>query len=361
MATALVGVLAARRVLLVAFGICAVTAVLAGLARLGFPLPSSDPMGHGPLLVLGVFAGIIAVERAVALGSPWAYLAPGLTLLGALAQLAGLHTVAPMLALAGTVVLVGVNVAVVKRQNESFTVLMLLASVLLLIGTAAWLRGAPVFTVVPTWLGFFVVTIVAERLELSRLVRTPRWATRVLIGLCLMASLGAVLAIWWVEPPLRLFGVSLLGLSTWQLGFDLARRTIRTSGLPQFAALGVLLGAGWLGVSGAGLVAVGLPAAGPVYDALLHAIFVGFVLSMVFAHAPIILPAVARVDIPFHRVLYVPLSVLHLSLALRVLGDVFALPELRRLGGLGNALAIVTFAVAVMFVRSRRTDCDGPA
>ena len=96
-----------------------------------------------------------------------------------------------------------------------------------------------------------------------------------------------------------------------------------------------------------GQVAVGGVTAGPFYDALLHAVFVGFVFSMIFGHAPIIFPAVLGVP-PFYRpVLYAPLALLHASLALRIVADVAGYMALRRWGGLLGAAAIVLFLASV--------------
>ena len=53
----------------------------------------------------------------------------------------------------------------------------------------------------------------------------------------------------------------------------------------RYVAVCLLAGYFWLAVGGA-LVALQV-----AYDAALHAIFVGFVFSMVFGHAPVILPA----------------------------------------------------------------------
>jgi len=119
----------------------------------------------------------------------------------------------------------------------------------------------------------------------------------------------------YVAPILGL--VAGLGFVAGLLRYDLARRTLRQHGLPRYAAVAALLGAFWLGCSGVLLAVSGLPVAGPVYDAILHGIFVGFVLSMVFGHAPIILPAVARAPLPFHTVLYSPLLALHAGLVAR--------------------------------------------
>jgi hypothetical protein len=68
----------ARRGLLLVVGATAVTGVLAGLSRAGVVAAWGPRYGaaHGPLFVLGVFGTLIALERAVALGRTWAFLAP---------------------------------------------------------------------------------------------------------------------------------------------------------------------------------------------------------------------------------------------------------------------------------------------
>ena len=351
--------------MLLVVAVIAAAAVLAGLARVGFDIPVAryHTADHGPLLVLGVFGTVIALERAVAVGRGFAYLAPAAACVGAGAQWLGSGVVAGVAAVAGALGLVVVNVVIVRRQSAAFTWLMLLGSLTLLVASAAWATGAPVFAVAPAWMAFFVQTIVAERLEMSRLVRTPNWATGALAALSVALAVLSVAAIGWPALPLRGAGVALALVGLWQLRFDLGRRTVRTSGLPRFAAVGVLAGAAWLVVAGVALVAGGLPTAGPARDAVLHAVFVGFVLSMVFAHAPIILPAVARIDLPFHPVLYVPLGVLHLSLATRVLGDWSGVAAARSAGALGNALALALFALSVGTARAltRRSVPSSPA
>ncbi len=100
----------------------------------------------------------------------------------------------------------------------------------------------------------------------------------------------------------------------------------------------------------------GLTPGSPSYDAALHALALGFVFSMVFGHAPIIFPAVLRVAVPYHPSFYVPLALLHLSLAARLAGDAADQFEWTRIGAMGNALALVAFVVgtATAVVRSRR-------
>jgi hypothetical protein len=107
---------------------------------------------------------------------------------------------------------------------------------------------------------------------------------------------------------------------------------VRQARLPRYVAVCLLAGYFWLAVGGA-LIALSV-----AYDAALHAIFVGFVFSMVFGHAPVILPAVLRTALPYHSVLYLPLVLLHASLAVRV-----ALST--QIGAWGNAAAIAAFIV----------------
>lgn len=337
-----------RRVLLLLVAGAALTAVLGGLARLGLGIGFGPAVAdrHGPLFVLGVFGTVISLERAVALGRSWALAAPLVSVAAASSLLLRLPF-APALFVVAVALTLLVNAAIIRRQSAAFTWLMLLGSVTLLEGTFAWARGAAVFDVIPGWKAFFVLTIVAERLELSRLAPTPRWASRALVVVSIMLALASMLGQRVVT------GATLVLLGLWQLRFDLARRTVKLAGLPRFTAMGVLAGAAWLVVTGALLVHTPPIPAGPLADATLHSLFIGFVLSMVFAHAPIILPAVARVALPFHPVFFGPLVMLHAGLLARVMGDVWGLHLLRVVGAVTNVLALLLFVASVIITRAR--------
>jgi hypothetical protein len=104
-----------------------------------------------------------------------------------------------------------------------------------------------------------------------------------------------------------------------------------------------------LGISGALQLYFGALYAGPFYDAVLHAVFVGFVISMIFGHAPIIFPAILGVPVNFHKSFYGHLLLLHFSLVLRIIGDLTTQAEIRRLGGLFNEIAILLFLGMTVF------------
>jgi hypothetical protein len=110
-------------------------------------------------------------------------------------------------------------------------------------------------------------------------------------------------------------------------------------------AVCLLMGYFWLAMSGVAwcLASQGVVAA---RDTALHALSLGFVFSMVLGHAPVILPAIARVKLLFGRAFYVPLAMLHGSLAVRLVSPWLNLDGLA-LGAAGNALAIVLFAATV--------------
>jgi hypothetical protein len=84
-------------------------------------------------------------------------------------------------------------------------------------------------------------------------------------------------------------------------------------------------------------------AGGARYDAILHSVFLGFVFVMIFGHAPIIFPAVLGVSISFKPRFYLHLILLHLTLIVRVAGDLTGWFPGRQWGGLLNVFAILLF------------------
>ena len=339
----------------------------AGLARLAWPMPDGIAQAaawHGPLMVCGFFGVVISLERAVAVGRLWAYAAPLLSGLGTALALHGGTAWAPWFYLAGSLVLLLATLSVLQRQREGFVVMLAVAAACWSVGTALWATGAAVHEVLIWWLGFLVLTIAGERLELSRFMPPSAAALRwfaLITTLLLLALAGSLLAMWqgaqattWAVQG---FGVGLLALAAWLARYDIARRTVRQPGLTRYIALCLLTGYGWLALGGAVMAVAGLQPGQPSYDAALHALLLGFVFSMVFGHAPIVFPAVLRVSLPYHPVFYAPLALLHASLALRLLGDASGSFELAHWGALGSALALAAFIVvmASAVLRSQRT------
>lgn len=331
-----------------AMGMVALLAALwGGLLRLGWDWPimrPTLPVAHGPLMISGFLGTLIGLERAVALGQRWTYAGPLLSGLGALALVVGLPGAAgPMLMAMGSLALVVVFAIIIRRQPGLPEMTMGVGALAWLVGNGLWLSGWPVFRVVGWWAGFLVLTIAGERLELSRFLPTSRAARAVFVSGVGLFAAGLVLACAAFDMGARLSGLGLLVLTFWLLRFDIARRSLQKAGLARFVAVSLLSGYLWLGVAGLLGLRLGGLAPGLHYDAWLHAIFLGFVFAMIFGHAPIILPAVLGVPMPFRPAFYAHLAVLHVSLVLRVSGDLAAWWPGRQWGGLLNVVAVLLF------------------
>ena len=325
--------------------------VLTGLARLAWDVPAfaTAQSGLHAALMIGAFFGtVISLERAVALARGWPYLAPAAAGLGGLCILTGAPPLAaPLALLLASLVLLAGSVLVVRQLQAMFTVVLALAVSCWVIGNLAWLASGVLLPALPWWLAFLVLTIAAERLELTRLLPTPQHAKR-LFPLCVAVILaGATLSLF-DTLGLQVFAAGLLLLAGWLMAYDIARRNIRFKGITRYIAYALLGGYLWLTLAGV-LGLAGAFAPGHVWrDAALHALGLGFVFSMVFGHAPIIFPAVARVKIPYHPVFYLPLLALHLSLLYRLAGawqDGF---QFRREAGLENALVLLLFIIVML-------------
>lgn len=312
----------------------------AGLLRLGWavPLPATELAAfHGPLMISGFFGTVISLERAVALARRWAYLGPFSAGAGGLALILGAPlAIAQMLLALGSAILLAGSVSVFLRQRALFTFTLAAGAASWLAGNLLWLGGFSVYEVLPWWAGFLVLTIAGERLELSRFLPPSPAARRVFIAVLAGLTFGMALSA-------QLFGAALLGLSLWLFRQDIARRTVKDRGLTRFIAVCLLSGYAWLLLSGAIMLGAGLAPGSLAYDAALHALMLGFVFSMVFGHAPVIFPAVLRVAVPYHPVFYAPLALLHLSLVVRLAGDLAGLAEWRSAGGALNAVALLAF------------------
>ena len=333
-------------------------AIWAGLIRLGWPWPvlqPSLPLAHGPLMVAGFLGTLIAVERAVALKQRWTYLGPLSTALGSTLLLAGNDSLAgPLLIGLGSLHLLVVFTVIVRRHAALYTLTMAAGAACWLAGNLLWLLGWPIYRFVFWWAGFLVLTIAGERLELGRLIGLTRRKELGFLGSALVFAGGLAGTLVAQDAGTRLSGIGLLGMTAWLLRYDIARRTVRKVGLPRFAATSLLSGYFWLGLAGLLSLVYGAVVAGPRYDAVLHSIFLGFVFSMIFAHAPIIFPAVLNLPVKFHPVFYLHLGLLHLSLLVRIGGDFLGFYPARLWGGLLNGVALLLFIVvtAGVVVRS---------
>jgi hypothetical protein len=325
------------------------------LLGVGMPSPTTHlAAAHGLLMALGFLGTMIALERAVALRRAWAFLAPLGSGLGAVALLVGAPSfVAGALLLAGGLVFAAMYVAFDRIEVALHIRTQAAAAVAWPVAAILWLLDRPVGGIVP-WLAAFLVLIIAgERLELSRLGQLASRARLTFVAAAVLLAAGVLLTLPLPDVGARVAGAGLVALAAWLAGHDLARRTVRMAGVTRFIALCLLIGYAWLAVGGLLWIGFGATVGGAAYDAVLHTIFLGFVMSMVFGHAPVIIPAVLRVPLPYHSRFYAHLGLLHAGLVLRIVGgDLLGSPALWRIGGVLNVIALLLFvassAVAVL-------------
>jgi hypothetical protein len=197
------------------------------------------------------------------------------------------------------------------------------------------------------WLAFLVLTIAAERLELSRAVLPSRAAQATFAAAIAFILAGAALGEL-TRPFAPLTGLGFLGCAAWLFAYDVARRTIRQTGQIRFSAACMIAGYGWLALAGLLLLTAPFLTTAFAYDAVVHAIAIGFVLSMVFGHALIILPAVTGLRARFTVALYVPLALLQLSAGARVMADLLEWTGWRGATGVLTVIALAVFAATLI-------------
>jgi hypothetical protein len=337
-----------RLPVLIAGGFALAAGLYAGVLLLAVPVPA--PTGtlervHGPVMVFGFVGTLVALERVVALGSRWALLGPACSGAGAAVLLVnGPGPAGYGLLMLAAVLLIGVYRQLWRRQPSIALLAQAAGAFAWYATTLLWLAGFTVAETVP-WLAVFVVaTIAGERLELAHVGLRNANAPRLLFAALFMLIAGAT-ASTIAAGGTYLFGAGLLAVTAWLVVFDVARRTVHATGLPRYIAVGLLAGYAWLALAGVLWAGGGAVLDGPRYDAVLHAVFLGFTMSMIFVHAPVILPAVLRRPLPYHRLLFVPLVALHASLLVRIgLGDGAGWEPVWRWAGVINVAAVVGFA-----------------
>ena len=352
-----------RLPLFIAALVCLLAGLWGGLLLLGLPVPTllaTTAEEHGVLMALGFLGTVISLERAVALGRPWAFAAPALAGAGGVAVMVSLPPmVGRLLLCAASIVLVVVYVVVHRIQPALHLRVMAAGAVCWYVATLLWLMGWSLPRLVPWIAGFLILTIIGERLELARVAFLTRTSVHQFLAGAVIFGAGLILTTTATtgSSGVRLAGAGMIALAVWGFVHDVARRTVKIPGVTRFMAVCLLAGYVWLFIGGAiWLLAGNLGASVAIYDAALHTVFLGFVMSMIFGHAPVIVPAVLRVRLPFRPWFYVHVGLLHVSLLTRViLGDGLGSVLCWRVGGVGTELAVLGFlAASVIAVRQAR-------
>lgn len=325
----------------------------AGLIRLGWgtfpPLRATLPALHGPLMACGFLGALIGLERAVGTGKRWAYAGPALVTLGIMTVLAGVSgSLGPLLVTAGSILVTLVLLGLVQLQPALFTATLAAGGVAWVVGNLLWTVGRPLPVAALWWMGFLVLTIAGERLELSRMLKLSLWGYRSFLIAVGMLALGLAIGTFIFGTGMAISGGGMLLIGLWLLRYDIARRRLKAGGQARFTALALISGYVWLVAGALLLIRYAGATAGPFYDAAMHSVFLGFVFAMIFAHAPIVFPAVLSIPMQYTARFYIPLVLLHGTLLVRIGGNLFGWWEGRLWGGLLNAATILLFLLTTV-------------
>ncbi len=294
---------------------------------------------HGEMMVFGFLATLIVTERYLgSLDLPMprpVHAMPFLVGGGALLKLVGwLAGGSQALDVAGTFLL-GLGVLgylvllyhLASGRDASAYRFLGIGAVLLLAAALLMLRYRPTGNLGLTLLllGFPVMTILGERLELSRIV-APKNPARSGWMLALATLAWLPLLVYVVGPRkgyLIVASVVLLAPVAVSLGWG-DRRLMSTSKqrLGNYVARHLPLAYAWLflGLVLSALFALRTGYSEPLFDAASHSIAVGFVGTMILAHGPVIAPAILRRRLNANRLSYIPLGLLTLGNGMRVVG-----------------------------------------
>jgi len=327
-----------------------IVGLLASLWRLGVNLGTYEPtiaQLHGPLMVSAFLGTLIGIERAVSWKSVFSALAPISSAMGIIAVALYPHSHWPLLLFVISAAALTVLFFQVGWQFKARHLLVMgLGAIHWLVGNALWFSGTPFPKLVLWWMGFLMLTIVGERLELNRLLPQNIKATLMFWAGILFMIIGTLFTPIHFTLGVRVVALGWILAGIWLLRHDITRHTIKSTGLARFIAVSLISGYVWMILGGIIALWAGLPSGGFYYDAILHTILVGFVFSMIFGHAPIIFPAILKLKIVYQPYFYGHLFLLHLGLVIRVAGDLIHSVYLKQIGGVINVIAVLVFLMA---------------
>ena len=326
-----------------------VIGIYSGIVRVGQPLPAGAylPLGHHGVVMTGSFLGtLICLERVVAFRDKRAWLSVLVMALSLPLFIFNQPQYGVLALLAGSLGYGWISVYNYRKYKLRGDLLMAVGAAFQVIAYVIFFLTFSYPSAFAGWLLFLVLTIIGERLNLTRFSPLAKKAFYEVYFWIILLLLSAVFYHQGSKPAL---GLSMVGLAQWLLRYDRVWVNLKQEGHDHFQGLALLLAYLWLAVSG--LLGMADMAGSYLYDAVLHSFFVGFVLSMILAHAPVIFPSLINMQhIPFHPVMYAWLIGLHGSLFIRIYGDLTEDFALRKLGGIYNGVFFLIYIITVIWL-----------
>ncbi len=325
-----------------------ISGILTGWFRIGFDMPVSRIYLHHGAIMTGSFLGtVILIERIVALKRKWLFSFPLINASSLIFYWLDWTQMAFLMLIIGAVGLFYVFFLINRIHTD-------IPHKVMWAGAAAWFIGNIHLFIfnqyahsILWWMAFLLLTIVGERLELCRFL--PVSSTKKNLLLVLLALFVASCVIPIQVGSQLIAGIALIFISAWLMMYDMVRKSIKMTGIHRFSAITLMCGYLWLAVSG--LLYLMETTGMITYDMLIHSFFLGFIFSMIFAHAPIILPGVLNLGFkPFHPSLYAWVAIFQISLIFRIFGNMLSFSNWKQFGGLVNGISILLFIVNLMII-----------
>lgn len=322
--------------------------ILAGLFRMGWSIPMGAVAGEHGALMVGSFLGtLICLERIVALKKKLLYVIPVISGLSILFFFIGNQQIAFILLTVGSLGLIYIYIDLIQRYGEYYFYIMMLGGISWAVGNINMIVNPFYPMAAPWWIAFILLTIFGERLELSKFLPKSKTKRNSMILAISVFMIGIIVP--YHSAGKIVSGIGLILLAVWLLRYDIARKSVLAHGMHRF--IGSLLLAGYVWLMVCGLLMIFDFNTLYNYDIMLHAFFLGFTFSMIFAHAPIIFPGVAGFSFrPFHGSLFIWAILLQLSLILRITSGLMMNSDLRKISGLTNAAIILLFFANLVIV-----------
>lgn len=315
--------------------------VTAGLVRIGWNITLPNAVAHhGAIMVAGFIGTLISLEKVIPLKKTYLYVVPAMSGASTILFLLGVPIVGFSLLILASIGLIIVFSLFLRKDKSEVHALMLSGATFWLMGNIQLVSTKFYPSAFNWWMSFALFIITSERLELMKFLPVTRGAKMVCFLLLLLVALGCFFPFHGLGTFVTSAGLA--GIALWLMKNDLVGISITKTGLTRYVGVALLSGYAWLLFTAVFQIASTNSMFS--YDIVVHSFFIGFVLSMIFAHGPIILPGVLGIlRKPYSPLLYIALVLLHSSLILRVLGDILLINDFRTWSGVLTALAMLSY------------------
>lgn len=261
-----------------------VVGIIIGVSKSGFWSILNYVSPYHFLILCGSFFGtLITLERVVTIKNNLIHFLPVVNGSSILFFLADSPLIANGLLIAGGLILLGMYSYFFFQHKDKIHFIFILSALCYTLALIFYYFNESVLSIQFFEL-FFLMTIAAERLELSNFLNISENKKDILTILLILSCLGVINDV--------MYGFVLIFISIWFILYDIARINIRSKEPHKFRGYALIFAYYWLFLHGLSFIFSKWLS----YDTRIHSFFLGFVVNMVFAHISIILPAVLKVQ-----------------------------------------------------------------